>query len=298
MESFNIYFLILNYNSYKDTISFVHHIWGQEKVLPLLPILIVDNFSSDHSFEVLLNEFQDNQNIEVIQTQKNGGYGYGNNWGIKHLQQTYNPEFIIISNPDITANVAIIPEMLKTFQVDKKIAAVSVQMVNSNNKPQLSAWTLPNLFDDIILSVGLLKAIFGNPVEYPKTLKPRYVDVLQGAFFMIKSKAMNEIGGYDEKIFLYGEERILGFKLKEIGYKLYFLPHLSFIHQVGKTINKIFPSKLSKFRILQKSRRHYHKKYLKQNRIKLFIFDIFTLIGIIEKWILDLFSNIISHESN
>ena len=298
MESFNIYFLILNYNSYKDTISFVHHIWGQEKVLPLLPILIVDNFSSDHSFEILRQEFQDYQNIEVIQTQKNGGYGYGNNWGIKYLQQTYNPEFIIISNPDITADITIIPEMLKAFQLDKKIASVSVQMVNRNNIPQMSAWTLPNLFDDIILSVGLLKALLKNPVEYPKTIEPRFVDVLQGAFFMIKSKSMDEIGGYDENLFLYGEERILGFKLKEIGYKQYFLPHLSFIHHGGKTINKILPRKLSKFRILQKSRRHYHKEYLKQNWTKLFIFDIFTLIGIIEKWISDLFSNIISHESN
>ena len=298
MNSAKICFLILNYNSYKDTISFVHHISGQEKNFPLLPILIVDNCSSDHSYEILFEEFQDNQSIDVIQTEKNGGYGYGNNWGIKYLQKTNNPEFIIISNPDVTADIAIIPEIVKSFQIDKKIAAVSVQMFNSNNKPQLSAWTFPNLFDDIILSVGLLKAIFENPVEYPKTLKPQYVDILQGAFFMIKSKAIREIGGYDEKIFLYGEERILSYKLKNIGYKLYFLPHLSFVHHIGKTINKIHPSKLSKFKILQKSRRHYHKKYLKQNWIKLFVFDLCTLVGIVEKWVLDIFSDMKSHESH
>ncbi len=298
MNSANICFLILNYNSYKDTISFVRHILGQENNFPLLSILIVDNCSSDRSYEILFEEFQDNQIVDVIQTEKNGGYGYGNNWGVKYLQKTNNPEFIIISNPDVTVDVAIIPEMVKSFQVDKKIAAVSVQMFNSNNKPQLSAWRLPNLFDDIILSVGLLKAIFENPVEYPKTLKPQYVDILQGAFFMIKSKAIREIGGYDEKIFLYGEERILGFKLKQKGYKLYFLPHFSFIHHVGKTINKTLPSKLSKFRILQESRRHYQKEYLNQNRIKLFVFDCFTLIGIIEKWVLDLFTDMKSHESH
>jgi GT2 family glycosyltransferase len=298
MNSANICFLILNYNSYKDTISFVHHVSGQENNFPLLPILIVDNCSSDRSYEILFEEFQENQIVDVIQTEKNGGYGYGNNWGVKYLQKTNNPEFIIISNPDVTADVAIIPEMVKSFQVDKKIAAVSVQMFNSNNKPQLSAWTLPNLFDDIILSVGLLKAFFGHPVEYLLTLKPRYVDVLQGAFFMIKSKAMDEIDGYDEKIFLYGEERILSYKLKNIGYKLYFLPHLSFVHNVGKTINKIHPSKLSKFKILQKSRRHYHKKYLKQNWIKLFVFDLCTLVGIMEKWVLDIFSDMKSHESH
>ena len=298
MNSAKICFLILNYNSYKDTISFVQHISGQEKNFPLLPILIVDNCSSDHSYEILFEEFQDNQSIDVIQTEKNGGYGYGNNWGIKYLQKTNNPEFIIISNPDVTADVAIIPEMVKSFQIDKKIAAVSVQMFNSNNKPQLSAWTFPNLFDDIILSVGLLKAFFGHPVEYLLTLEPRYVDVLQGAFFMIKSKVMDEIDGFDEKIFLYGEERILSYKLKNIGYKLYFLPHLSFVHHIGKTINKIHPSKLSKFKILQKSRRHYHKKYLKQNWIKLFVFDLCTLVGFVEKWVLDIFSDMKSHESH
>jgi GT2 family glycosyltransferase len=298
MNSSNICFLILNYNSYKDTISFVRHILGQENNFPLLSILIVDNCSSDRSYEILFEEFQNNQFVDVIQTKKNGGYGYGNNWGIKYLKETNNPEFIIISNPDVTADVTIIPEMLKSFQIDKKIAAVSVQMFNSNNKPQLSAWTLPNLFDDIILSIGLLKTFFWHPVEYFSTSKPQYVDVLQGAFFMIKSKTMDEIDGYDEKIFLYGEERILGFKLKEIGYKLYFLPHLSFVHHVGKTINKIHPSRLSKFKILQKSRRHYHKKYLKQNWIKLFVFDLCTLIGIMEKWILDIFSDMKAHESH
>ena len=298
MNSAKICFLILNYNSYKDTISFVHHISSQENNFPLQPILIVDNCSSDLSYEILIEEFQDNQSVNVIQTEKNGGYGYGNNWGIKYLQKTNNPEFIIISNPDVIADVAIIPEMVKSFQIDKKIAAVSVQMFNSNNKPQLSAWTLPNLFDDIILSVGLLKAFFGHPVEYLLTLEPRYVDVLQGAFFMIKSKVMDEIDGFDEKIFLYGEERILSYKLKNIGYKLYFLPHLSFVHHIGKTINKIHPSKLSKFKILQKSRRHYHKKYLKQNWIKLFMFDLCTLVGIMEKWVLDIFSDMKSHESH
>ena len=298
MNSANICFLILNYNSYEDTITFVRHILGQENNFPLLSILIVDNCSSDRSYEILFEEFQNNQFVDVIQTKKNGGYGYGNNWGIKYLQETNNPEFIIISNPDVTADVTIIPEMLKSFQIDKKIAAVSVQMFNSNNKPELSAWTLPNLFDDIILSIGLLKTFFGHPVEYFLTSKPQYVDVLQGAFFMIKSKAMYEIEGYDEKIFLYGEERILGFKLKEIGYKLYFLPHLSFVHHVGKTINKIHPSKLSKFKILQKSRRHYHKNYLKQNWIKLFLFDLFTLVGNMEKWVLDIFSDMKPHESD
>ena len=128
-----------------------------------------------------------------------------------------------------------------------------------------------------------------------------FVPELVNAYQQIRdnpNKVMDEIDGFDEKIFLYGEERILSYKLKNIGYKLYFLPHLSFVHHIGKTINKIHPSKLSKFKILQKSRRHYHKKYLKQNWIKLFVFDLCTLVGIMEKWVLDIFSDMKSHENH
>ncbi|MBA65646.1 MAG: hypothetical protein CMG55_07600 [Candidatus Marinimicrobia bacterium] len=286
MKKINIGIIILNYNSSKDTILLVKDIEAQNPI-HTHKIVIVDNNSNDGSIDKLNKEFSNNDLIDIIQTENNLGYGAGNNYGIKYIKNKYQIEFILVCNPDVKFNVNIIPDIIATFKINNLIAAVSIQMVNENNKKQLSAWKLPTLTDDIILSISILKKLIKNPIAYSNSLKPQCVDVLQGAFFIIKLKAFNEINGFDEDIFLYGEERILGHKLKKHGYKLYFLPKLKFTHKVGATINKKFHNKRSKYLILQNSRRHYHKKYLKKNWLSLLIFDFFTIIGYIEKLLID-----------
>ena len=286
MKKINIGIIILNYNSSKDTILLVKNIEAQNPIFPL-KIVIVDNHSTDGSINKLNKEFSKKKFIDIIETQNNLGYGAGNNFGVKYIKNKYQIEFILICNPDVKFNVNIIPDIIDTFNINNVIAAISIQMFNENNKKELSAWKLPTLADDLILSISALKKLNRNPIEYSNLLKPQYVDVLQGAFFIIKLKAFNKINGFDEDIFLYGEERILGHKLKKHGYKLYFLPKLKFIHKVGATINKNFHNKRSKYLMLQNSRRHYHKKYLKKNWLSLLIFDLFTMIGYVEKFIID-----------
>tara|TARA_S200000501_G_scaffold190210_1_gene179135 strand:+ start:129708 stop:130607 length:900 start_codon:yes stop_codon:yes gene_type:complete len=278
--------IVLNYNCFEETVAFIKNIQNQQPSFPL-KMLIVDNNSSDNSYKQFVEEFRFDAEVDFIKTKSNLGYGAGNNCGIKYLKDKYNLEYLMICNPDIKISIENIPKILKDFQIDKMIAAVSIQMIDVNNLKKLSAWKLPDLIDDLILSISILNKVFTNKIYYTDSSKPRYVEVLQGAFLIIKSEAMDYIGGYDEKVFLYGEERILGYKLKKAGYKLYFNPNFTFIHKIGASIEKEFPLKSSKFMIMQQSRRHYHKHYLNQNWIKLTIFDFFSFVGKLEKMIFD-----------
>ena len=291
MENKQVGVIVLNYNCFEETITFVKNIQSQRPSFPL-KILIVDNNSSDNSYKEFAERFQNDVDVEFIKTKSNLGYGAGNNRGIKYLKEKYMLEYLIICNPDIKINIEHIPEILKDFQIDEMIAAVSIQMLDVNNLKKISAWKLPDLKDDLILSISILNKVFPSNIYYPNSSKSRYVEVLQGAFFIIKSEAMENIGGYDEKVFLYGEERILGYKLKKAGYKLYFDPRFTFTHKIGASIEKEFPLKSSKFIIMQQSRRHYHKNYLNQNWIKLIIFDFFSFIGKLEKVIFDFLNKI------
>ena len=90
--------IILNYNSKKDTIKYVSEI-KDYKVLDT--IIVVDNNSSNQ------NEFEDlkkleNDKVYVIKSDKNGGYSYGNNFGLRFLESlNQNYDYVVISNPDV-----------------------------------------------------------------------------------------------------------------------------------------------------------------------------------------------------
>ena len=91
--------VILNYNDYETTFDMINQI-KDYKVLN--HIIIVDNHSTDLKYDKL-KKLKSN-NIDVIQTDENKGYAYGNNYGIKYLNDNYDVDYIIISNPDILVN--------------------------------------------------------------------------------------------------------------------------------------------------------------------------------------------------
>ena len=90
--------IIVNYNDVEDTIRFVNEITKYDVINR---IVVVDNMSTTiGAFENLKK--LESQKVKVLQADKNGGYDYGNNFGIKYLQsQNEEYDYIIISNPDI-----------------------------------------------------------------------------------------------------------------------------------------------------------------------------------------------------
>ena len=88
--------LILNYNDAETTLSYIDHIVDYKVIHK---IVVVDNCSTDDS--VVLFQKHHFDKVEVIATKENGGYGSGNNYGIKYLVENYNSDYILISNPDV-----------------------------------------------------------------------------------------------------------------------------------------------------------------------------------------------------
>ena len=104
--------LVLNYKSYQDTINYTYNILNQKNIN--VDVLIVDNDSQNSSFENLSKEFINNSKVRVIESEKNGGYAYGNNFGLKYIEKE-EYDYIAISNNDI-----IIDNELLLYQLTKK----------------------------------------------------------------------------------------------------------------------------------------------------------------------------------
>lgn len=277
--------IVLNYNTEEDTKKYVNQIKDFEI---LNKIVVVDNKSiTENAFKKLLE--LKNDKIDVIQSDKNGGYSYGNNYALKYLEKdNENYDYIIISNPDININEEAIRECINKLEERKDVAVVAPRMFDKDNKPiRRSSWKIRTPKLDMIHSTRLLEILF-----YKKLRKGEYsveeyknseleVEAISGAFFVIRYDVFKQINYFDEEVFLFYEEDILSSKIKKLGYKILSLNDIKFIHYESKTINKTH-SYYKRVKQLYKSKMYYQRKYNNINKFEEIIFKILYIFRIIE----------------
>lgn len=281
--------ILLNYNDYKTTIKYIEFVKAYEIIKN---IIVVDNCSTNNSFTELKKYESDK--ICVIRTDKNGGYAYGNNFGVKFAKKNFKPEYIIISNPDVYFKEEIIELMIKEIERYDNIAIIAPRMINNENTNEARAWKLPTYWMNCCkLSITFSKVFFRYLNYSDKYFNDdiTYVDVIPGSFFMIKTKTFYEIGLFDENTFLYGEENILAYKIKQHGYRNVILNTCSFNHEHSVSINKSFSSYEEKYKILFKSLDYYNTAYLNTGKIKGVFFLMWFKITNLEKKIIALIKN-------
>lgn len=255
-------------------------------------IIIVDNHSVNQSFEVLKDTFINVDKVDVIETNDNGGYASGNNFGIRYAESKYDFDDVIIANPDVDideSNLHIFMQSKKELdsQSNIKVGIVAPTMINKVTKERNNGWQLPRYADDVRGNFTILNRVFERFFTVQKEAKAisldyAPVDVIAGAFFAISKDAMLDIGYFDERTFLYCGERILSYKLIEKGYANYTLFNCYFEHEDSASIKSAM-SKLNSYKELIKSRKIYQKYYLKVNKIQEALFGFSAMIGITEK---------------
>lgn len=280
--------IVLNYNDYENTRQYLDRI---KEYQILDKIVVVDNCSQDNSFQKLKN--YENDKIDVIQSNKNGGYSYGNNFGIRYLENNHNEyyETIIISNPDIEVTEDTIQKCIEVLHSKQKIAVVAPRMYLTNGKPaRRSCWKERTFWIDVAnstrLTEFLLYPLFRSGEYNSHELEQDFLEVhaIAGSFFLVKHNILKEINYFDENTFLFFEEDILAKKLEQKGYETISLNNLKFIHHESVTIGKLY-NKIRKIELINKSKKYYHKTYHNIGKLNLKIFDILLCIRKFELWI-------------
>ncbi len=282
----NIVIIILNYNSVSETRELINHI---RSIKLNLRIVVVDNFYSHKevaNVRALKTEFS---RIDIVLCLDNGGYAAGNNSGIHYAIKNYNPEMVLICNPDIIFSKEALLDLYENFKNDKYAGVAGLEMRDMHGKILTSAWKLPNFFDELFLSLIFIYRLFGNRCEYKRLNKGIHkVEVVQGAMFMAKTKILEQVRFLDERTFLYGEERILGAKFKKNGYYALYINSSSFIHKVSYSINKSY-NLVKKYKELVKSKKIYFKYY--KSYSSYVAYRTIAFLGTIEKYIITSFKN-------
>lgn len=255
--------IILNFNDAPTTKNLVERI----KDYALLDyIVVVDNCSTDNSWEQLQHYKSDK--IHVIQSPRNGGYGSGNNYGLRYSSEILNADYSIIANPDVFFSEDCIRTFHQTFQEDSSVAVVSAKQSNSTD----CAWKNCSIMRHV-LATSLFFEVLLNIRSYPagyfkeKTSVP--VFAVPGSLLMVDLKKMLQYGMYDEDFFLYYEEFVLAQKFTNAGLKTILRLDCSYVHNHHVSISKTYNRWSQQHAILLKSAKLFLKKYRKINALQM-----------------------------
>lgn len=252
--------MILNYNDSHTTLKLYDHI---KKYSCFDAIVIVDNCSADDSFEIL-SEQAKGEHVYVIQTGANGGYGSGNNYGVRFIKNNIGSKYILLCNPDVLFEESTVFKMTDVFASNEKIGVVSaVQKDIDGNIIQDIGWKIPSALEYALMGTRISNKIF-TPVPREKLLEKEYceVDCVPGACLMFDADKFLEVGGYDERMFLYCEETVLGIRMKNAGYRTVLATGLFYKHEHSVSISKSISSVKKQKQLIFDSRRFVMKEYL------------------------------------
>lgn len=201
-------------------------------------ILVIDNASSDGSVDYLKPLFP---SVDFIAGSTNLGFGKANNLA---LQQAKG-EYILFLNPDTIIPEDCFSKCINFLEQHSKAGALGVRMLDgSGNFLPESKRSFPSTSTAFFKAVGLSDAFseskFFNKYSlgYLDENKNHRVDVLAGAFMMIRKSALDQVGGFDEQFFMYGEDIDLSYRIKKAGFDNWYFAEAPIIHFKGESMKK------------------------------------------------------------
>ncbi len=236
-------------------------------------IIVIDNNSSDDSCTMMKQRFS---HIKLIENEQNLGFPKGNNIGVAQAKG----EYICILNPDTVVSEDAFTKVLAFAKKQSHLGIVGVKLIDGtgNFLPE-SKRGIPTPWVAFTKITGLYKIfpksrIFGKYyAQHLSENETGKVDILVGAFMMMKRDLYNEIGGFDENCFMYSDDIDLSYRVLKKGKSNYYFHETSVIHYKGESTVKD-GTYMKRF---QEAMNFFYKKHFKVS----FFFSVFMKIGIL-----------------
>lgn len=271
--------------------------WDQET-----EIIIIDNASCDGSPEFIREQFP---NIILISNKNNLGYAKANNQGFNAAKGDY----LLLLNSDTLLTQNVISKMISYLEKHPEVDAETCKLVLQNGKIDPACHRgFPTPWASLTYYLGLerlfprLKFFSNYHLWYKPLDKIHEIDSPSGAFYLVRKEAINRIGPFDEKFFMYGEDLDLSFRIKKAGWKIIYNPTSEATHlkkQSGlKSKNQVTKKRtITAFYDAMKIffDKHYQTKYSSLTRTVIFFFiDIKKMLSIIKADIIWTYQSLLS----
>lgn len=200
-------------------------------------VYVVDNASTDGSVEYLIPRFP---NVHFIESSENVGFARANNMAIRQSDSKY----VLLINPDTFVAEETLRQVLEFMEANPEAGGAGVKMHNTDGTLAMeSRRGLPTPLTAFYKMCGLCARFpksktFGRYyMGYLSWDKPEKIEVMSGAFTMLRRKALMKAGLLDEDFFMYGEDIDLSYRLIKSGYSNWYLPH-PILHYKGESTHK------------------------------------------------------------
>lgn len=226
-------------------------------------IIVVDNHSSDDSCDMVKAKFP---KVTLIPNAENYGFSKGNNIGVTYAKG----EYLCILNPDTVVAEDTFKMLLPFVEAQNNLGLLGCRLIDGTGSflPESKRY-VPTP------SVAIKKMLGFTDSYYVKTLDQKSignVPVLVGAFMMVKRDIYNQVGGFDEDYFMYGDDVDLSYKIEKAGYQNMYNGQSSIIHYKGESTlkDKVYAKRF--YGAMQ----IFYKKYFSSN----IVFNILVWFGI------------------
>jgi hypothetical protein len=250
--------VIVNWNAGDQLVNCVRSILNSDINHDLFEVVIIDNNSSDNSILLVENI---SQNVRIIKSSENLGFGKACNTGVKASESKY----LLFLNPDTMVEKNTLTRAIDFLDSNSDISVLGCKHCDEAGhvKPSCSRFpTFRHTLNDVF---GLSKL---SPKHFtPATLMTdwnhedsRFVDQVMGAFFLVRRADFERVSGFDEQFFIYYEDSDLARRITKICGSVYYNSDISIFHRGMGTTDKIKDLRL--FYSIR-SQLKYHKKYFK-----------------------------------
>lgn len=230
-------------------------------------VFVVDNSSVDGSLEMVRTKFPE---VNLVANRDNVGFSKANNQAI-HMA---NGEYVLLLNPDTVVEADTFEKVVRFMDGHPEAGGLGIQMLDGKGK------FLPESKRGLPTPEVAFYKVFGLAALFPRSKrfgryhlgfldreKTHEIEILSGAFMLLRKNVLDKIGLLDEDYFMYGEDIDLSYRIIKAGYKNYYYPEARIIHYKGESTKK---SSVNFVFVFYRAMAIFAKKHFSQQNAKTF----------------------------
>ena len=227
--------VILGYNVRELLVGCLDSVFRQQTIKDKWQVIVVDNASSDGTVAAVKKRFPQ---VEVVASRKNLGFAAGNNLAGPRIKADY----ALFLNPDTVIVGDVIGKSLEYIKAHPEVGALTCRVELPDGRLDYSCHRgLPTPWNTFCYLSGLSrlfpkqKLFAGYSATYLDPAQSHEIDCGSGTFFLVRKEAAEEVGWWDEDYFWNGEDIEFCYRLKQAGWKIYYLASGKIIHHKGSS---------------------------------------------------------------
>lgn len=263
----NVCTIIVNYRSAELATRATNAALRATVTYPDAPIYVIDNHSGDGSLAALQKAKSSlgwPERVTIWDSGKNGGYGFGNNVGIRlAMAAEPKPDFFYILNPDAFPDEDAIDVLVRYMDAHPEVGIAGSAARGIDGAKHFTAFRFPTIASEFETAcrLGLVSRLLADrAVPLGDVVEDRIVDWVGGMAVMIRREVFERVGLFDEKYFLYFEETDLCRRAREAGFLTAYVPSSRVVH-IGSATTGVKDTSQPLPRFWYDSRRRYFEKH-------------------------------------